>query len=420
MCHRSLQAGPSLPWSHCHNRLARQRPCFHIRVTTTAVPAMSTSTSTSSSDSSLFELGWRTDFRETYVQGKVLGTGSFGKVHLGINAATGEDVAIKILPKERPRLSRVKVLEKLQRELTLLDRLSGSPRVVQLLDCYEDEENVYLVTEACQGGDLQKFSDTYGPLTERCLALVALEVLHVIHSCHRLGIVHGDVKPANFCITDEHRHPYAATAAALQRTPWLKAVDFGCSQLHYRHTRLSKRSGTPVYMAPEIFKRDYSFEVDIWSTGVLVYQLFCRQFPFWQGDSYNKALSLDEVAKAILEADIRMDFGPWLTMSPEGRSFVRGCLTRDPTLRLSLEEALDHPWILAHTGPEACNGAAGPLVEAEVAELSGGSVNNIVTRTAGAPQPHQQQQQQQIYQHVQQQQQHRQHRHGRRDAAVAA
>ncbi|GIM05255.1 hypothetical protein Vretimale_9700, partial [Volvox reticuliferus] len=419
MCNRSLQAGPSLHWSHLHHRLARPQLCFHRRMITTAAPAVSTSTSTSSSDSSLFELGWRTDFRETYVQGKVLGTGSFGKVHLGIHAATGENVAIKILPKERPRLSRAKVLEKLQRELALLDRLTDSPRVVELLDCYEDEENVYLVTEACQGGDLQKFSDTYGPLTERCLALVALEVLQVVHSCHRLGIVHGDVKPANFCIKDEHRHPYAATAEALQRTPWLKAVDFGCSQLHYRHTRLSKRSGTPVYMAPEIFKRDYSFEVDIWSTGVLVYQLFCRQFPFWQGDSYNKALSLDEVAKAIIEADIRMDFGPWLTMSPEGRSFVRGCLTRDPALRLSLDDALNHPWIIAHTGPEACSGTAGTLVETEV-ELPSGSVNNIVPRT-GASQPHQQHQQ--LYRHVQQQQQqqqHRQQRHGRRDAAVAA
>lgn len=63
----------------------------------------------------MVELGWRTDFRETYVQGKVLGTGSFGKVSLGINAATGQEVAVKTLPKERPRLPRAKVLEKLQR-----------------------------------------------------------------------------------------------------------------------------------------------------------------------------------------------------------------------------------------------------------------------------------------------------------------
>lgn len=106
---------------------------------------------------------------------------------------------------------------------------------------------------------------------------------------------------ANFCIKDEYRHPYCASHAALFRTPWLKAIDFGCSQMHFRNTRLTKRSGTPVYMAPEIFRRDYSSEVDVWSTGVTLYQLFCRRFPFWDGDSYSRALSLDEVAKAITE-----------------------------------------------------------------------------------------------------------------------
>ncbi|KAG2496405.1 hypothetical protein HYH03_005632 [Edaphochlamys debaryana] len=325
---------------------------------------------TSSTESQL-ELGWKTTVREDYVTGPSLGVGSFGSVNTGFHSQTGEKVAIKKLPKERPRLSRQKTLEKLQRELTLLDRLD-SPRVVQLIDCYEDEDNVYLVTEVCEGGDLQKFSDTYGPLTERCLAFVAQEVLQVIRSCHRLGIVHGDVKPANFCIKDEHRHPYAASPSALQRTPWLKAIDFGCSQLHYKHTRLSKRSGTPVYMAPEIFKRDYSFEVDVWSTGVLLYQLYCRQFPFWHGDSYNKALSLDEVARAITEADIRMDFGPWLTASKECIDFVRGCLTRDPHKRLTLDEALSHPFITMHTQSPSDAGLPGPLVESDAA------VNNIV------------------------------------------
>ncbi|KXZ53752.1 hypothetical protein GPECTOR_6g669 [Gonium pectorale] len=356
------------------------------------------SASSSTDSASQLELGWRTDLRESYVQGKVLGTGSFGTVHLGIDSVSGQEVAIKTLPKERPKLSRARVLEKLQRELTLLDRLSGCPRVVQLLECFEDEDNVYIVTEACEGGDLQKFSDTYGPLSERCLALVAQEVLHIVRSCHRLGILHGDVKPANFCLKDEHRHPYASSPAALQRTPWLKAIDFGCSQLHFRHTRLSKRSGTPVYMAPEIFKRDYSFEVDVWSTGVLLYQLFCRQFPFWQGDSYNKALSLEDVAKAISEAPIRMDFGPWLTMSPEGLDFVRGCLTRDPASRMTLDEALEHPWLQKFaSGLEG--GAPGPLVEAEVAGSGSSVANNIVRRAAV-----QQAQQQQT----------------RRDAAVAA
>ncbi len=70
---------------------------------------------------------------------------------------------------------------------------------------------------------------------------MAVEVLQVIRSCHRANILHGDVKPANFCLVDESRHPHTLSSSALQRQPWLKAVDFGCSQLHYRCTRLTKR-----------------------------------------------------------------------------------------------------------------------------------------------------------------------------------
>ncbi|GFR51428.1 hypothetical protein Agub_g13717 [Astrephomene gubernaculifera] len=393
MCHQPLRAKPG-----CHHRLhqphafGRRRAPAALRILA-AHSASAVSTATLS-DSPLLELGWPTDLREHYVQGKVLGTGSFGKVHLGIAAETGQEVAIKTLPKERPKVPRPRVIEKLQREVSLLDRLSGCPRVVQLLACFEDENSIYLVTEACHGGDLQQFSDAYGPLTERCLALVALEVLQVVRSCHRQGIVHGDVKPANFCIKDAHRHPYAASLVSLQRTPWLKAIDFGCSQLHYNHTRLSKRSGTPVYMAPEIFRRDYSFEVDVWSTGVLLYQLFCRAFPFWQGDSYNRALSLEEVARAITQAEIRMDFGPWLTMSPEGLDFVRGCLTRDPTARLTLDEALSHPWLEMQ-------------VSAAAAAAAGPHTTTTSSMTGLARSSQQQQQQQQAQQ-------------GRRDAAMAA
>lgn len=85
-----------------------------VPVTTT------TSTSTSSTDTTQPELGWRTDLRTTYVLGAQLGVGSFGSVHKAFHAESGEQVAVKTLPKERPKLSRAKVLEKLQRRVMVL------------------------------------------------------------------------------------------------------------------------------------------------------------------------------------------------------------------------------------------------------------------------------------------------------------
>lgn len=77
----------------------------------------------------------------------------------------------------------------------------------------------------------------------------------------------------------------------------------------------------------------------------MLYQLFTRRFPFWEGDAYSKALSLDEVAKAVTEAPICYDYGSWLSMSAEGLDFIQGCLTPDPDERMTEDEALEHPWL---------------------------------------------------------------------------
>ncbi len=109
--------------------------------------------------------------------------------------------------------------------------------------------------------------------------------------------------------------------------------------------RLSKRTGTPVYMAPEIYQREYHTEADMWSVGVMLYQLYARRFPFWDDMEACKASKLEEVAEAVANAEIRTDYGPWLGMSPAGRSFITACLNRDPEQRLTVAGALQHPWL---------------------------------------------------------------------------
>jgi calcium/calmodulin-dependent protein kinase I len=155
----------------------------------------------------------------------------------------------------------------------MLERLQACPGVIRLLECYEDATSVQIVTELCPGGDLQKFvevgrgggmcarrkrgrvrhepgvrsfawpcmashalsrawppyahahAQTYGPLDEPSLALVAFEVLKIVKSCHDMGILHGDVKPANFCLKDVKRNLFQN-----KQSSNLRAIDFGCSQ----------------------------------------------------------------------------------------------------------------------------------------------------------------------------------------------
>lgn len=92
-----------------------------------------------------------------------------------------------------------------------------------------------------------------GCFSERSLALVAYEVLKVMAAAHSKGILHGDIKPANFVLASRNRNPLLCLDPACLAAPWLKAIDFGCSQfLDAGGGRFSKRSGTPMYMAPEV------------------------------------------------------------------------------------------------------------------------------------------------------------------------
>jgi len=292
-------------------------------------------------------------------------------VYMGVDLHTGKEVAIKVMPKIRGKLTKEKTLEKLAREVDILERLQGISGVVSLEDVFEDAQNVLLVTELCSGGDLQKFAEEHGPLSEKHLALVGYEVLKIVKACHEAGLLHGDVKPANFCLKHKTRHPLAGGSGCTKSTSWLKSIDYGCSQLLPATRRLSKRTGTPVYMAPEIYQRDYHEEADMWSIGVMLYQLFTRRFPFWDSVETCKASKLEEVAQAVSEADITFNYGPWLSMSTEGREFIEGCLQRDVSKRLTVEEALEHPWIRKQVFGESGATARG---------------NNILVSKSPAPQ----------------------------------
>lgn len=147
--------------------------------------------------------------------------------------------------------------------------------------------------------------------------------------------------------------------------------------------RLSKRTGTPVYMAPEIYQREYHVEADMWSIGVMLYQLFSRRFPFWENVETCKASKLEDVALAVSEADISYKYGPWLTMSKEGRDFIDRCLQRDVSDRLTIDEALKHPWIkkfvLGDAGSNSNHGS-----KAQPAHASSGRVLQMRDAPAAA------------------------------------
>jgi len=285
------------------------------------------------------DFGWRTDFHAHYRVGHQIGKGSFGTVQLAIHKNSGLETAVKILPKQHGQWTREKTIGRIMREVQVLKQMQAVNGVVRLLDFFEEEDCVRVVTDICWGGDLQAFALQEGCLDEPALARVAYEVLRVIEGFHDAGYIHGDVKPGNFVCTVPCRD------IGRDLPPGgLKAIDLGCTQA-IGNLRLTKRTGTPVFMAPEVFGHNFAYKADIWAIGVMLYWLYDGVYPCIEEIEDLQSACLGDLAEAITTCDARFDSPEWQNMSAEGRDFVRACLNRDEDKRLDVKSALAHPWI---------------------------------------------------------------------------
>jgi serine/threonine protein kinase len=225
-------------------------------------------------------------------------------------------------------------------------RLNGCPGVTALHGVFQDCTAVYLAQELCSGGDLQSLLDAQEVLSEGEAAQAAGSILAALAECHARGICYGDVKPGNFLIKDmypslAHIIDPGAPRGALQ----LRIADFGCSQRCEAEDQpcLTKISGTPIYIAPEVLLgAGYNTSSDVWSVGVLLYQMLTHRFPFWEMDApYIRAIPsaqiFDDIAHAQVLPDERIPPGAW--------DLLERMLTRDPRARISAAHALQHPWL---------------------------------------------------------------------------
>jgi calcium-dependent protein kinase len=304
------------------------------------------------------DLGFPTDFGERYKLIEEIGSGSFGTVYAAEDVESGESVAVKILPKDGAagrrtrgsgRAGRSIVLAKLKKELDVLQRLQASGNAIELLGTFEDRSCVYIVMEECRGGDLETLLEDHGPLHEADVARIMHEALQTVAACHKHSLYHGDVKPANFMLRDEARP--GAKGLGLEKQPpgtWLRAIDFGCAQQVEEGVPLTRKTGTPMFMAPEVFIGNYGMEADMWAAGMMMYQLIADRFPWWSTMEELNTTTLEAVMEAVIQKDIPMDYGPWKAMSQEGMDLIHAMLQRDAGERISAEEALQHPWFAKH------------------------------------------------------------------------
>ncbi|KAJ4974260.1 hypothetical protein NE237_007434 [Protea cynaroides] len=289
----------------------------------------------------------KTRITDKYILGRELGRGEFGVTYLCTDRETKEALACKSISKRKLRTAID--IEDVRREVAIMSSLPDHPNIVRFRATYEDNEAVHLIMELCEGGELFDRIVARGHYSERAAANVARTVAEVVRMCHENGVMHRDLKPENFLYSNKRENAS------------LKAIDFGLSVFFRPGQRFSEIVGSPYYMAPEVLKRNYGPEVDIWSAGVILYILLCGVPPFW-------AETEQGVALAILRGVIDFQRDPWPKVSESAKSLVRHMLEPDPRKRLTAQQVLDHTWI--QNAKKAPNAPLGDIVRTRLKQFS--------------------------------------------------
>lgn len=282
-----------------------------------------------------------------YELGRELGRGEFGVTYLCTDKESGEELACKSISKKKLRTAID--IEDVRREVEIMRHLPQHPNIVTLKDTYEDDNAVHLVMELCEGGELFDRIVARGHYTERAAAAVTKTIVEVVQMCHKHGVMHRDLKPENFLFANK------------KETAALKTIDFGLSVFFKPGERFNEIVGSPYYMAPEVLKRNYGPEVDIWSAGVILYILLCGVPPFW-------AETEQGVAQAIIRSIVDFKRDPWPKVSDNAKDLVRKMLDPDPRRRLTAQEVIDHPWL--QNAKKAPNVSLGETVRARLKQFS--------------------------------------------------
>ncbi|KAK7406078.1 hypothetical protein VNO78_07695 [Psophocarpus tetragonolobus] len=264
------------------------------------------------------------DVRSTYIFGRELGRGQFGVTYSVTHKHTKEPFACKSIATRK--LIHRDDLDDIRREVQIMHHLTGHRNIVELKGAYEDRHSVNLVMELCAGGELFDRIIAKGHYSERAAADLCRQIVTVVHDCHTMGVMHRDLKPENFLFLSKD-----------ENSP-LKATDFGLSVFFKPGDVFKDIVGSAYYVAPEVLRRSYGPEADIWSAGVILFILLSGIPPFWAEKERG-------IFDAILRGHIDFASEPWPSISSSAKDLVKKMLQSDPKQRLSAVEVLNHPWM---------------------------------------------------------------------------
>eukprot|EP00906_Rhabdomonas_costata_P014762 RCo021194 len=257
-----------------------------------------------------------------YTRGPLLGKGGFARCYQVTECGSGRVYAAKVV--DKTTLVRPKTAAKLRSEIQI-HRSLNHPRIVRFERFFEDRDFAYILLELCGRQTLMELQRRLKRLTEPEAAFFLLQTVQGVRYMHSRSVIHRDIKLGNLFLTD-----------ALE----VKIGDFGlAAQLEFDGERKLTVCGTPNYIAPEILDGGpygHSFEVDVWSLGVVLYTMLVGRPPFETNDvqtTYHRIRSLT------------YGFPSGVDVSPGARRLIQRILQARPEHRPTLAQIEADPWL---------------------------------------------------------------------------
>lgn len=252
---------------------------------------------------------------------QVLGEGLSGKVVVARSRANGRKFALKQISKsELPPARLQMVLSEAETFLTL-----DHPNVAHLSDVYETHQEIAILTQCLEGGELFERLAASKTFPEHQAVETTRQMLRAVCYLHSHNVVHRDLKPENFLYEDASENAC------------LKLIDFGFAKRWDPSEPMITCCGSFPYVSPDVLrKQGYSNKCDTWSLGVIVYMLLTGHPPFQ---------SSDNLARSILAVEINWGHTNRWGVTHAAIDFVKGLLVGDPDKRLDAQAAMNHPWL---------------------------------------------------------------------------
>jgi len=302
--------------------------------------------------------------RKTYIGhwqlGKTIGKGGCSRVRVVRHRFRDQYGAVKIITRSTAESTRAQSLANLidssngtaavspsghkpipyglEREIAVM-KLLEHPNIVRLYDVWENRNELYLIMEYVDGGELFHYVDERKGLSEHETVYIFRQIVSAILYCHRLLICHRDLKPENILLNRQNLT--------------VKLIDFGMAALQPEGRLLSTPCGSPHYAAPEIVSsKPYDgTQADVWSCGVILYMMLTGTTPYNYSQDGDIRVLFRDIAKAHY----------WMppNLSPEAKDLIRCIFIPNPKRRITMDDVWDHPLLHKYDGRFGYEGEAG-------------------------------------------------------------